>query len=99
MRVDAPAIEFVDRGLDHVLEPRVNGADYNWSVTREDARAANGRRPFARPTVRPGDALVFDQLMLHATSWSAEMSRCRYAVEAWFVAPSAYAVDQVPLVI
>ena len=97
--IDAPALEVVDRRLDTIIETGTAGADYYWSVSRDEARRANDGLPFARPTFKAGDALIFDQMMLHATSWSATMDRPRYAIEAWFFAPSAYTADQVPLVI
>jgi hypothetical protein len=47
---------------------------------------------------RPGDALLFDERNLHATACGPEMTENRYAIEAWFFAPSCYPADQVPLV-
>lgn len=63
-----------------------------------------------RPIFEPGDALIFDHLNLHRTAIDPGMTRDRYAIEAWFLAPSTYGTmmadageqrpprDQVPLV-
>ncbi len=41
---------------------------------------------------------LFDDRNLHATACSPEMTNVRYAIEAWFFAPSMYPSDQVPVV-
>ena len=43
-----------------------------------------------RPVFEAGDALLFDHLFLHRTAVDPGMTRDRYAVEAWFLAPSTY---------
>jgi len=53
--------------------------------------------PVARPVFGPGDALLFDHLLLHRTAVSPGMTRDRYAIESWFFAPSAFPVGQLPL--
>ena len=66
--------------------------------------ARRRRRPQARPAWRPpafrcGDAVLFDQLMLHATYSTPAMGKRRYAIESWFFAPSAYPADQVAIAV
>lgn len=97
--LDSPGLEIVDRRVPAVVETGTEGAHFKWSVGREVARRANEGRPFARPVFRAGDALLFDQFMLHATSHDAAMHRARYAIESWFFAPSAYTEEQVALAI
>ena len=43
-----------------------------------------------RPVFEPGDALILDHMNLHRTAVDAAMTRDRYAIEAWFFAPSTY---------
>ena len=97
--VDAPGLEVVDRRLASVLPSGGGDARYPWAVDRETARRANDGRPFAVPVFRAGDALLFDQMMLHATGFAPGMARRRHALEAWFFAPSAHPEDQIGLVI
>ena len=51
-----------------------------------------------RPVFEPGDALLFDNMLLHRTAADATMTQARYAIESWFFAPSRYPNDQLPLV-
>ena len=53
----------------------------------------------ARELARPGDAVLFDHLLLHRTGVDPSMTATRYATETWFFAPSAYPdpLKQVPL--
>jgi hypothetical protein len=46
--------------------------------------------PVVRPVFEPGDALLFDHLLVHRTGTAEGMQEVRYAVENWFFAPSAY---------
>lgn len=96
---DAPGLEVVDCRVPHIVDMGTDDASFEWSAGRSVASAANGGRPFARPTFKAGDAIVFDQLMLHATSHSPLMNRPRYALEAWFFAPSSYAEKQIALLV
>lgn len=97
--VDAPGLDVVDCRVPHLVEMGTRGARFSWSVGTEVAQEANGGRPFARPVFEPGDALIFDQLMLHATSYDPAMTRSRYALESWFFAPSAYTEQQIALLL
>jgi len=45
----------------------------------------------------PGDALLFDELLLHRTAALAR-AQDRYAIESWFFAPSSYPDNHVPVV-
>jgi hypothetical protein len=95
--VDAPGLEIVDRRLREIVPTGLGDARYHWSVGRAVAAAVNGGKSFARPVFAAGDALLFDQLMLHATSFSESMDKVRWALECWFFAPSSYCEEQVPI--
>jgi hypothetical protein len=104
----APGIDLVARRIDHVLETGTEGAFFQWSIGGPVAeRAAAGT--VTRPVFEPGDALMFDHLCVHRTAVDAAMTHDRYAIEAWFLAPSTYGAmldgvgqsyaprDQIPL--
>jgi hypothetical protein len=97
--VNAPGLDVVDCRVPDLVEMGTGGARFSWSVGQEVALSANGGRPFARPVFRPGDALMFDQLMLHSTTYDPAMTGTRYALESWFFAPSAYTEQQVALLL
>lgn len=94
---DAPGLDVVARRLDHIVDTGTDGARLDWSVGPGMAeRVAEGR--IVRPIFEPGDALLFDHLLLHRTDTHPGTSRDRYAIEAWFAAPSSYPPEQIPIV-
>jgi hypothetical protein len=95
--VDAPGLDIVPKRLD-LVETGTEGAIFDWSVGRPVVERAAAPGGTTRPVFRAGDALLFDDRNLHATACSPEMTKDRYAIEAWFFAPSAYPADQVPVV-
>jgi hypothetical protein len=95
--VDAPGLDVVPRRID-LVETGTEGAIFDWSVGRAVVDRAAGPGGVTRPVFRPGDALLFDERNLHATACGPDMTNSRYAIEAWFFAPSQYPADQVPLV-
>jgi hypothetical protein len=85
----APGIDIVGRRVDRVLECGTEGAYFPWSIGPPVAeRAAAGS--IVRPIFEAGDALLFDHLCVHRTAVDPGMTRDRYAIEAWFLAPSTY---------
>ena len=62
---------------------------YGWSVSDDLAQRTAGDPGWRRPTFRAGDALLFDEMMLHRTGADPSMPDTRYAIEMWFFAPSA----------
>jgi hypothetical protein len=55
--------------------------------------------PVVTPEVWPGDALFFDELLLHCTGWPRDgHTGTRRAVEAWFFGGSHYPAQYGPLV-
>jgi ectoine hydroxylase-related dioxygenase (phytanoyl-CoA dioxygenase family) len=94
---DAPGLDIVARRLDGIVETGTEGARLDWSVGPGMAeRVAKGR--IVRPVFEPGDALLFDHLLLHRTDTRPGPRRDRYAIEAWFAASSSYPPEQIPIV-
>ena len=88
---DAPGLDIVGRRLDYLAETGTHGALARWSVGAAVAeREAGGT--VVRPVFEPGDALLFDHLMLHRTAFEPEMENDRHAVEVWLFAPSTYGI-------
>ena len=94
--VDAPGLDVVGRRLDGIAEVGTNGAIFDWSVG-EGTIAQLAPGGVDRPVFEPGDALLFDHLLLHRTGIHPAMTRDRYAIEAWFAAPSAYPPTGLPI--
>jgi ectoine hydroxylase-related dioxygenase (phytanoyl-CoA dioxygenase family) len=96
--VDAPSLDFVARRMDRIVETGTEGARHGWSVSDDVAARAASDATVVRPVFAPGDALLFDQLLLHRTGVSPTMTRDRLAVEAWCFAPSTFPAEQIPIV-
>lgn len=96
--VDAPSMDIFGRRFDDIVPTGGGDAMFDWSVGPSDA-AALGEHDIVRPTFAPGDAVLFDQLTLHRTGVSPEMTKPRYAVEAWFFTPSSYPDEKIPIVL
>jgi hypothetical protein len=94
--VDAPGLDIVPTRLD-LVDTGTDGAIFDWSVGRPAVERAAGSVGICRPAFAPGDALLFDDRLLHATAAEPSMTNDRYALEAWFFAPSCYPPDQVPV--
>jgi hypothetical protein len=93
---DAPGLDLVPRRVDHVVASD-DGARFDWSLSDAAVLAAAEGTPIVRPEFEPGDALIFDHLLVHQTATAPDMTRERYAIESWFFAPSAWPVGQIPV--
>jgi hypothetical protein len=93
----APGLDLVPTRLDHIVPTGTEGAVHDWSVSQAVAERSAGEVGISRPIFEPGDALLFDELFLHATAASPEMTDTRYAVECWFFGPSAFPAEYPPL--
>jgi ectoine hydroxylase-related dioxygenase (phytanoyl-CoA dioxygenase family) len=97
---DAPGLDVVGERLPGVVQTGSHGAAFHWSVGAglvTDLEQAG--TPVVSPVFRPGDALLFDQLMLHRTAVRPEMNKPRYAIESWFFTPSTFPMEQGPIVV
>lgn len=93
----APGLDLVPRRLDHIVPVGTEGAAFDWSVSHDVAEEAAGEAGIVRPIFEPGDALLFDDMFLHATAAEPEMPNMRYAVESWFFGASAFPAKYAPL--
>ena len=96
--VDASGLDIVPQRLDEILPTGTEGAYFNWSVSPQVVEdAAGGPDAIVSPEFGPGDALLFDHMFLHRTGITPGMTQERWAIEAWFFAPSSYPDGQIPL--
>ena len=94
--VDAPGMDLLPRRLEHIVETGTGGSYFDWDVGPETVAGLAIDTPVVRPEFGAGDVLFFDDLFLHRTAVSPEMTKDRYAIESWCFAPSAYPPRQVP---
>jgi hypothetical protein len=90
-----PAIDLVPRRLDGIL-PTGEGSAYPWGLAEKTVLDALPDTPPISPVFAPGDAMFFDERLPHRTTVGTDLG-VRYAIEAWFVAPSYYPDRHVPI--
>lgn len=97
--VDAPTMDMVPKRLHEIVPTGTHTAAFDWSVAREVVDQYSQDSPPVRLQFKAGDAILFDEMNLHCTAVTAGMTKDRYAIEAWFFAPSCYPMDQLPLLV
>lgn len=95
---DAPGLDMIPKRIDTVL-PTGIGSWFHWSVGQGIVDEAAGPTPMQTPVFKAGDAMMFDHLFLHRTSVRPEMTKVRYAIEAWMFAPSTFPEENYPIVV
>lgn len=97
--VDAPTLDMVPRRLDELAPTGVEGAAFDWSVSDSVAERVAGDAGIQRLHFEAGDVIFFDEMNLHRTAVSPEMTKSRLAIESWFFAPSCYPLSQLPVLV
>jgi hypothetical protein len=88
---DAPALDLVPRRFDGTVRTGT-GPGFDWCVGQDVVDEVTLDCPVVRPVFDTGDALLFDDMLLHRTGHDDTMTQPRYSIEAWFFAPSRYPV-------
>jgi hypothetical protein len=92
---DSPGLDVYPGRLNEIVPTGTHDAPFPWAVG--DAVVDALPRRWISPRFKAGDALFFDQLMLHRTGVRPGMSRDRLAIESWLFAGSTFPVRQIPL--
>ncbi len=96
--VDAPGLDIVARRFDQVVETGTGGSYFTWAAGDDLVEEITGDAAVVRPEFAAGDLLIFDDLLLHRTAVSPQMTHERHAIETWCFAADAYPSGQIPLV-
>ena len=87
----SPGLDLLGRRCVEIVETGTGSATYPWSVGPELVAEMAADSPIIRPRFLPGDALLFDGLLLHRTSPpTPDTAATRYAIETWFFRPSRF---------
>jgi ectoine hydroxylase-related dioxygenase (phytanoyl-CoA dioxygenase family) len=92
--VDAPGLDVVAKRLPGIVQTGSNFA--TWTTNPQAAKDVS-EGCTVRPVFAAGDAILFDHLCLHRTAASPGMTKTRYAIETWIMAPSTYKEMGVPI--
>lgn len=91
----SPGLEILPTRLPDILP--VDGVMSPHSVSYDLVAELAEDVPTVIPSFDPGDAIIFDEHLLHRTHLTEHMSEIRYALECWFFAPSHPASTYIPL--
>lgn len=86
----ASGLDLVAKRYDDIVDTGTPGAYFDWDVSPTVVEQTRGDDPIVSPVFRPGDAVFFDQFLLHRTGVKPGMDRNRYALESWFFTPTSH---------
>ena len=86
--VDASGLDIVPKRYDTTVQTGTEGAYFHWDVGQGVVDRELAGAEVLSPVFAPGDAVIFDQFLLHRTGVKPGMTKDRYAIETWFFAPS-----------
>ncbi|MFN8125132.1 MAG: phytanoyl-CoA dioxygenase family protein [Candidatus Nanopelagicales bacterium] len=86
----ASGLDLVAKRYDEIVATGTPGAYFDWDVAEQVVDESRGSDPIVSPVFRPGDAVFFDQFLLHRTGVKPGMTENRYALESWFFTPSSH---------
>ncbi len=95
---DAPSMDIVPKRFESVQQTGEGGAIFDWAVGPDTVTELSRDAPPIRPAYRAGDAMLFDDMLLHRTALDPAMTRTRHAIESWFFARTDYPDGQIPMV-
>ncbi len=95
---DSPGMDFIPKRLHDIAPTGTEGAMFNWSVSRKYIADTFTDPMPERPSFKKGDAIFFDHMNLHCTSYSEDFKQQRYAIETWFFAQSSAPEKQLPAI-
>jgi hypothetical protein len=92
-----PGLDLIPRRIEEIFEPTPPPALNQ--IEADTVLALASETPPVRPEFRAGDALVFDERLVHCTGRDAEMTGNRYGIEFWLFAPSTFPEGYLPMVV
>jgi hypothetical protein len=90
---DAPGLEVIPHRMTDVVESPGKGY-----ALKDGIVETLGLPPPVAPAFEPGDAIAFDDLLLHRTAARDDMQVVRYSIESWFFAPQDFPRTLLPIV-
>jgi Phytanoyl-CoA dioxygenase (PhyH) len=88
-----PGLEILPRRVDELLETGTFGSMFPNSIGHALVERVANTDGIVRPAFRAGDALLFDDRLVHRSAVSDGMTGYRYAVESWFFSASKFPTD------
>jgi hypothetical protein len=95
---EAPGLDIVPRRFESHVTAFTDDAPLDYVVSQRVAEEAAGEAGIVRPLFDPGDAIFFDELLLHKTGSDPSMPKPRFAIENWFFGGSSFPTEYAPLI-
>ena len=92
---NAPGLDLLPRRMRSMLPTRKD-LPIDFVIPNEAVEALALETPICRPEFQAGDAILFDQWLVHQTGWGGLFTEARYGFECWFFAPSTFPVKWYP---
>ncbi|MCB0977400.1 MAG: phytanoyl-CoA dioxygenase family protein [Acidimicrobiales bacterium] len=92
-----PGLEILPRRIERMLDQ--DGGLGSASISDATVLRTAGPTSLVVPEFKAGDALIFDQKLVHRTHLFPEMTKPRYALECWLFAPAHAPEPYVPLLV
>lgn len=86
----ASGLDIVAKRFDHIVATGTAGSFLYWDVSPAVVEQERGDHPIASPVFQEGDAVFFDQFLLHKTGTKPNLTEDRYALETWFFSPHTF---------
>ena len=96
---DASGLDIYPERMTGLVETGTKGAMASWTVGEWLVEEMLEGRPVITPVFKAGDAMLFDQMLLHRTGVHPGMTKERLAIETWFFAGSTFPMKQIPIAI
>jgi len=85
---DSPSLDVVPR-----RETAIHPVGSTFMMFPDQVDGVIGDAPRVSPRYNPGDAMLFDEMLIHRTNTQKSMEGVRYSIESWFFAPSGHPLD------
>ncbi len=92
-----PGLDVLPRRYEEIFEP--TGPPLANQVPWEKVLELEVETPEVRPEFTAGDALLFDEKLVHSTGRSPEQNGNRYGIEFWLFAQSSFPSHYLPMVV
>lgn len=89
---DSPGLEVLPLRFDHWIQTPANRLSLDLSTTSFPIAQA------VCPRFASGDALLFDDLLVHRTAITDQMTKPRYSIESWFFTARGFPPKDAPVV-
>src|SRR5690606_15884118 len=93
----SPGLDILPTRLDHMVDTD-QPPPFDFCVSDELVARLAEEHPIVTPVFEPGDAVFFDQYLLHQTGTGVGFDQQRYGFECWFFSPTTFPDRFVPLV-